>query len=113
MILVFIMAVACHGPARTEPVPAANVTPSTAPTVSPTVEVKTYQGVGIVKAINTKQLAIEIAHEDIKDLMPAMQMSFYVKDKSLLEGLKPGDQVEFTMENGVGGLKITEMKKRS
>ena len=76
------------------------------------VETTTYHGVGVVKSINPKRPSIEIAHEDIKGLMPAMTMEFYVKDKSLLTGLKPGDRIEFTLENGVGGLKITEIKKR-
>ena len=92
---------------------AAQSTPAT-PVASPaaTVQTKTYRGVGVVKALNTKKLVIEIDHEDIPDLMPAMQMSFYVKDKSLLNGLKRDDRIEFTLENGVGGLKITEIKKR-
>ena len=85
---------------------------SSASTPAPTVETKTYYGAGVVKSLNPKQLSIEIDHEDIKDLMPAMQMSFYVKDKSLLKGLKAGDRVEFTLENGVGGLKITEIRKK-
>jgi Cu/Ag efflux protein CusF len=79
---------------------------------SATVETKTYEGVGVVKSLNPKQGTIEIDHEDIKDLMPAMQMAFYVKDKSMLKGLKPGDKVAFTLENGVGGLKITAIWKR-
>jgi len=44
-------------------------------------------------------------------LMPAMTMEFYVKDKSLLGGLQTSDRIEFTIENGVGGLKITEIRK--
>ena len=43
--------------------------------------------------------------------MPAMTMEFYVKDKSLLQGLKAEDKVNFTIENGVGGLKITAITK--
>jgi len=83
-----------------------------ASTPAPTVETKTYYGVGVVKSLNPKQLSIEIDHEDIKDLMPAMQMSFYVKDKSLLKGLNSGARVEFTLENGVGGLKITAIRRK-
>jgi cold shock CspA family protein len=30
---------------------------------------------------------------------------------TLFDGLKPGDHIAFTIENGVGGLKITEIKK--
>ena len=75
------------------------------------VETTTYHGVGVVKSLNPKRPSIEIDHEDIKDLMPAMTMEFYVKDKSLLGGLQTSDRIEFTIENGVGGLKITEMRK--
>jgi Cu(I)/Ag(I) efflux system periplasmic protein CusF len=82
-----------------------------ASTPAATVETQTYQGVGVLKSINLKQVSVEIAHEDIKDLMPAMTMEFYVKDKSLLAGIKSGDRIEFTLVNGVGGLKITAIKK--
>ena len=43
--------------------------------------------------------------------MPAMTMEFYVRDVSLLEGIKTGDTIEFTVENGVSGLSIAEIKK--
>ena len=75
------------------------------------VQTTTYHGVGVVKATDVKWPSIEIDHEDIKELMPAMTMEFYVKDKSLLEGLKPGDRIEFTIENGVGGIKITAIRR--
>lgn len=75
------------------------------------VQTETYQAVGVVKGANAKLPSIEIDHEEIKGLMPAMTMEFYVKDKSLLAGLKPGDRIEFTLENGVGGIKITAIRK--
>ena len=75
------------------------------------VQTTTYQGVGVVKATDVKRPSIEIDHQEIKGLMPAMTMEFYVKDKSLLDGLKPGDRIEFTIENGVGGIKITSIRK--
>ncbi len=71
----------------------------------------TYQGEGKVISLNPKRPSIELDHQEIKDLMPAMIMEFYVKDKSLLDGLKVGDHIAFTIENGVGGLKITEIKR--
>lgn len=82
-----------------------------ASTPAATVKTRVYQGVGVVKSINLKQVSIEIAHEDIKDLMPAMTMEFYVKEKSLLTGIRSGDRIEFTLVNGIGGLKITAIKK--
>ena len=71
----------------------------------------TFYGVGVVKSTNPKFPSVEIAHEDIQGLMPAMTMEFYVNDKAMLEGLKPGDRISFTMTNGAGGLKITEIRK--
>jgi Cu/Ag efflux protein CusF len=76
------------------------------------VQTASYHSIGLVKSLDPKRPSIEIDHEDIKDLMPAMTMEFYVKDKSMLDGLKRGDRIEFTIENGVGGVKITEIKKR-
>ena len=75
------------------------------------VQTTSYQSRGVVKATNEKRPSIELDHENIEGLMPAMTMEFYVKDKALLEGLKPGDRVEFTIENSLGGLKITQIKK--
>jgi Cu/Ag efflux protein CusF len=75
------------------------------------VQTTMYHGVGAVKSIDVKRPSIEIDHQDIKDLMPAMTMEFYVKDAALLNGIKPGDRIEFTLENGVGGLKITQIKR--
>ncbi len=43
--------------------------------------------------------------------MPAMTMEFYVKDISLLKGIKTGETIEVTIENGIGGLKIIEIRK--
>jgi Cu/Ag efflux protein CusF len=70
-----------------------------------------YQGEGKVIATNPKTPSIEIDHQEIKGLMPAMTMEFYVKDAAMLAGLKAGDHIAFTIENGVGGLKITEIRK--
>ena len=75
------------------------------------VETKTFQAVGTVKAIDPKLPSIEIDHEDIPGLMPAMQMWFHVKDASLINGVNAGDRVEFSIESGVGGLKIVGIKK--
>jgi len=76
------------------------------------VQTTVYQSRGVVKSIKANRPSIELDHEDIPGLMPAMTMEFYVKDKSLLKGLKPGDHIDFTIENGVGGVKITEIRRR-
>jgi Cu/Ag efflux protein CusF len=73
----------------------------------------TFEGEGKVISMHPKQPSIEIDHQDIKGLMPAMTMEFYVKDKSILDGLKAGDYIDFTISNGVGGIVITRIKKRN
>ena len=75
------------------------------------VQTTTYQGVGVVKSVNPKLPSIEIDHEEIKGLMEGMTMEFHVRDKSLLQGLAAGDHIEFNIESGVGGLKITAIRK--
>ena len=75
------------------------------------VQTQTYAGVGTVKSIDPNMPAIEINHEDIKGLMPAMQMQFHVKEKALIEGLSPEDRITFTIENGIGGMKIVAIHK--
>ena len=71
-----------------------------------------YQGEGRVISLKPRLPSIEIDHQEIKGLMPAMTMEFYVKDKSLLDGLRAGDQIEFTIDNGVGGVIITTINKK-
>src|SRR5215207_6711622 len=66
------------GPARSpSPVPT-SVTPKNGD----------YPGRGVVTKIKLELGSVGLNHEDIKDVMPAMQMEFYVTDKKLLDGLK-------------------------
>src|SRR5436309_3534695 len=51
---------------------------------------KPYPGTGVVVQINRREGWIELNHEEIKGLMPAMEMEFWVKDKSLLDKAAPG-----------------------
>jgi Cu(I)/Ag(I) efflux system periplasmic protein CusF len=88
-------------------------TPSPSP-VGPAaaVQTNTYQGVGVVKSLNPKRPGIEIAHEDIEGLMPAMQMEFEVPDGALLNGLAVNDRIDFTIEDGVGDMRVVAIKKK-
>jgi Cu/Ag efflux protein CusF len=88
---------------------------STPPPVSgPAAAVQTnhYEAVGVVKAVNPKGPAIEIDHEDIEGLMPAMQMEFPVTDAALLNGLAVNDRIDFTVENATDGMKVVAIKKK-
>jgi Cu/Ag efflux protein CusF len=92
------------------PSPAAISTP--APTPSPIMN-HPYPGTGVVRIINRKEGWIEIDHEVIKGLMPAMQMEFWLKNRSLVDEVNVGDRVEFTIVETTKGEFLTELKKVS
>ena len=87
---------------NTVPKPGSATTSSPSPTPAPVAEPSTpkngdYPGKGVVTKIDLQNGSVEMDHEDIKGVMPAMQMEFYVSDKKLLDGLKVGDHVDFTL----------------
>jgi Cu(I)/Ag(I) efflux system protein CusF len=57
-----------------------------------------YPSKGKITKINTELGSVELDHEKIVGVMEPMIMEFYVKDKSLLDGLKVGDNVDFVLE---------------
>ena len=60
--------------------------------------------------INLKEGWVEINHEEIEGLMPAMQMEWPVQPRSLMNSILVGDKVEFTVvETGKGEI-ITAIK---
>ena len=88
----------------------ATPTPVSGPAAA--VQANSYQGVGVVKSLNPKLPAIEIDHEEVVGLMPAMQMEFPVTDVSLLNGLAVNDRIDFTIVDQTGAMKITAIKKK-
>jgi Cu(I)/Ag(I) efflux system periplasmic protein CusF len=71
----------------------------------------THKGVGVVKRINTADGVITFAHEPIKSLnWPAMTMGFKVKDKAMVNKVKPGDKVEFTLVQAGKDYVVTEIR---
>lgn len=86
--------------------------PSTTQPTNPAVQTNSYHGVGVVKSINPKAPAIEIDHGDIEGLMPAMQMEFPVTDANLLNGIVVNDQIDFTLEDAAGVIRVTAIKKK-
>lgn len=103
ILLVGFISTNCGG---TPYVPPENTGPSAA------TETKNYTAVGTVKGLKPETPSIEIEHEEIKGLMPAMEMEFHVTNKSLLEGLAVGDRIDFTVEHGVGGLRVVAIRKK-
>jgi len=93
------------GRADVKPVPpAATSTPSS-------VKDGNYEGKGKVTKIDMKIGSVEMDHEEVKGLMPAMRMEFYVSDKALLNGLAVGDEVDFTILYKGGTETITKLSK--
>jgi len=97
IIFVFtaILGTACGG-SGTKPAPekpAAN-----APVEAKKPEDGFYQGKGKVTKINNDLGSVELDHEAIEGLMPAMKMEFNVKDKAMLKPIAVGDAVTFTVE---------------
>ena len=76
------------------------------------VQTNSYHGVGVVKGLNPKAPAITINHGDIEGLMPGMEMEFPVTDASLLNGIAVNDQIDFTLEDNAGVIRVTAIKKK-
>ncbi len=58
-----------------------------------------FHGVGVVTDIDRETGALTVNHQEIKGLMPAMEMLFNVDPRSLSDGVKAGDKIEFTVED--------------
>ena len=70
-----------------------------------------YNGKGVVTKINIDLGSVELDHEEIKDMMPAMKMEFFVSDKKLLNNLKVGDKVDFVVRYKDPTETIVDIKK--
>jgi len=66
---------------------------------------------GEVKAIDGERLDVD--HEEIPGVMPAMQMPFFVSDTAMIEtlGISVGDRVEFEFEVVGGRHMIRSLRK--
>lgn len=59
---------------------------------------KLFHGVGKIVAVDAPSGFVTISHEAIPGLMDAMTMQFEAKPATLLDGLKPGEKVEFALD---------------
>lgn len=73
--------------------------PSSSATSAPQTSIKNgdYPDKREIIRINIELGSVEMNHDDIPGVMPAMQMEFYVSDKRMLTGLKAVDAVDFTL----------------
>jgi Cu/Ag efflux protein CusF len=59
---------------------------------------KFVTGEGTVIALIPQSQEIVVDHEEIKDFMDAMTMGYKLSSRSLLQRVKPGDKVRFTID---------------
>ena len=59
-----------------------------------------YRGVGIVISVDARAGRIVVDHEEIKDFMAPMVMSYQVIPARLLQAISAGDKVRFTIDAG-------------
>jgi len=67
---------------------------------------------GVVKRIDKSAGSLTIDHEPLTNLgMPGMTMTFLVKDRARLDGLKAGSPIRFVAENVKGELTIVTLEQ--
>jgi Cu/Ag efflux protein CusF len=88
-------------------------TPSASPAnTTPTLPANgDYPGKGKITKINMEMASIELDHEEIKGVMPAMKMEFFVSEKKILSGLAVGDKIDFTLRYKDNTEIIVDIKK--
>jgi Cu/Ag efflux protein CusF len=58
----------------------------------------TVEGVGVITGVEPGRSQLTVNHEKIKDFMEAMEMTYAVSNPALLNGLKVGDKVVFSID---------------
>ena len=111
-----VLALSCRPqtqPVKTAPAPSPQSVVRVDPLLGfpPVVLGKPYPGTGIVKILNLKEGWVEIEHEEIKDLMPAMEMEFWVRDLSIMNGVRVGDKVNFVVVEDSKGQYVTKLER--
>lgn len=80
------------GPDATRLAPAAPTTAEAAPPAS-----ERHRMVGVVRGVDAQSGVVTIRHEEMPGFMKAMTMPFDVEDRTVLEDLQVGDEVEGTL----------------
>lgn len=65
---------------------------------------------GVVNSVNAAAGRVNITHDPVASLKwPKMKMNFKVDDPALIEGLKPGTEVDFELRKVEGEYRITRI----
>ena len=72
---------------------------------------QTHQATGVVKGVKPDKGVVTLKHDPVKSLnWPGMTMDFGVRDRKLLEGLKPEQKVSIEFVQEKSGSVITSIK---
>jgi Cu(I)/Ag(I) efflux system periplasmic protein CusF len=71
-----------------------------------------HRGQGVVREVKSEAQQIVIEHGDIPGLMKAMTMGFDVEDPALLEGISPGQAIDFEVVYEEGRHRVTDITPR-
>lgn len=98
VLLIAISIAACGAPTASNVLKSPNTLVTPSPAVKQTqIENGDYPGKGKITKIDIQNGSVEMDHEEIVGVMPAMLMEFYVSDKKMLDGLNVGDAIDFTL----------------
>lgn len=70
-----------------------------------------HPGHGIVESIDANARKVTLDHEDIPGLMKGMTMTFDVAPGVPLDGIEPGAEVDFKVEEEQGTYTVTEIRR--
>lgn len=74
-------------------------------------DVKEHRATGVVKSVDKAKGTVTIDHGPVASMKwPAMTMGFKAKDKKALDGLKPGQKIEFEFVQRGKDSVITQVK---
>ena len=79
--------------------------------VLPDVPDGVYEIRGTVVAVDRPRRIVEIDHEAIPGVMPAMTMPYEVESAALLDGIAAGDRVRGTLRVDARGFVVTALQK--
>jgi len=57
-----------------------------------------HEGEGLVVSVDLRKSRLVVDHKEIPGFMAAMVMNYLVTPSTLLEGLKPGSRIRFTID---------------
>ncbi len=72
---------------------------------------ESHSTTGVIQHVENNGKTLVIKHQDIPDFMGAMTMPFELEDPALSDGLKKGDQVEFTIQKTDSGYPIVKISR--